>query len=138
MFIRAWMKLLEFPTSNHTSWIEVGAAVNEQNEMRFGSNEGVLQVNHWPGDQDQIAAGVTLTAGEWACIQLAYEPGTKTLEAWLGDTQLTALTVVGTFVRGGAFDPAPPLEAVRFGAEINATEAWFDDIAVGDSLIGCN
>lgn len=135
--VRAFMKVSEWP-SNHASWMEVGATKNEESEMRFGAHQGVLQVNHWPGDQDQIAEGVTFNVNEWACIEYSYEPGTKTLMVWLNDEPVPALTVDGSFDRGGAFDPAPPIQAVRFGAEIAATEAYFDDIAVSAGPIGCN
>jgi hypothetical protein len=136
IYVRAYIKVTTWP-DNHASWMEVGTVKNEDAEMRFGAHQGVLQVNHWPGDQDQIAEGIKFNAGEWACIEYSYEPGTKTMKVWLNDAPVEALTVVGSFARGGAFDPAPPIEAVRFGAEINTTEAYFDDIAVSDGPIGC-
>jgi hypothetical protein len=135
--VRAFMKVSEWP-SNHVSWIEIGSKTNEQSEMRFGAHQGVLQVNHWPGDQDQIAEGVTFPVDQWACIELSYEPGAKKLMVWLNGEAVPALTVDGTFARGGAFDPAPPVEAIRFGTEIAATEAYFDDIVIATSPIGCN
>lgn len=137
LHVRAFMKVSEWP-SNHVSWIEIGSTTNEESEMRFGAHQGVLQVNHWPGDQDQIAEGVTFPVDQWACIELAYEPGAKKLEVWLNDEPVPALTVNGSFTRGGAFDPAPPIDAIRFGAEIAATEAYFDDIAVSAGPIGCD
>lgn len=135
--VRAFIKVSEWPT-NHVSWMEVGSTTNEQSEMRFGAHQGVLQVNHYPGDQDQIADGVTFNVNEWACIEYSYEPGTKTMMVWLNDEPIPALTVDGSFDRGGAFDPAPPIAAIRFGTEIAATEAYFDDIAVSTAPIGCN
>jgi len=137
IYVRAFMRVSEWP-SNHVSWMEVGATTNEQSEMRFGAHQGFLQVNHWPGDQDQVAYGVTFNVNEWACIEYSYEPGTKTLMVWLNDEPVPELTVEGSFARGGAFDPAPPIQAVRFGAEIAANEADFDDIAVSTDFIGCD
>lgn len=133
--VRAYIRLSEWPES-HAAWMEVGAVTNEENELRWGANEGVLQVNHWPGDQDQIADGVSLSVGEWHCIEYSYEPSTLTMEVYLEGAKVEALTVVGSFVRGGAFTTVP-IDAVRFGAEINTTEAWFDDIAISDAFIGC-
>jgi hypothetical protein len=135
--VRAFIKVPVWPDS-HVSWMEVGAVKNEESEMRFGAHQGVLQVNHWPGDQDQIAEGVKFDINTWACIEYSYEPGTKTMKVWLNDAPVDALTVTGTFARGGAFDPAPPIAAVRFGTEIQANEAYFDDIAVHTDYIGCD
>lgn len=135
--VRAWLKVSEWP-ANHVSWMEVGAVKNEESEMRFGAHQGVLQVNHWPGDQDQIAEGVTFDINTWACLEYSYEPGTKTMKVWLNGEPVEALTVAGTFARGGAFDPAPPIAALRFGAEIAAMDIYFDDIAVGTDYIGCD
>lgn len=137
VYVRAYMRVSEWP-SNHVSWMEVGSATNEASEMRFGAHQGVLQVNHWPGDQDQIAEGVTFNVNEWTCIEFSYEPGAKTLMVWVNEEAVPALTVEGTFARGGAFDPAPPISAIRFGTEIAATEADFDDIAVSLLPIGCD
>jgi hypothetical protein len=138
IYVRAYINVPEWPT-NHVSWMEVGSATNEVDEMRIGAHQGVMQVNHWPGDQDQIAEGITFAANEWHCIEYAYDAATAGLEVWLDDTKIDALTVVGgVFARPGAPGvPAPPINAVRFGTEIAATEAWFDDIAVGTGPIGC-
>jgi hypothetical protein len=138
IFVRTWMKVPSWP-DNHASWIEIGSSVNEQSEMRIGAHQSALQVNHWPGDQDQIAPSATMSENTWHCIEFSYEPSTKTLEVWLDDVAVPDLTVMGSFERGGAFDPAPPIEAIRFGAEISAaTEAWYDDVVVDTSPIGCN
>ncbi len=137
LFVRAFIKLATWP-ENHASWIEVGAATNEMSEIRLGAHQGVLQVNHWPGDQDQIAPDVTMSTDTWHCLEMSYDPGQKAVQVWLDDVEVPALSVMGSFERGGTFDPAPPLDAVRFGAEIAGTEAWFDDIAVGTEHIGCN
>lgn len=136
--VRAFINVPEWPT-NHVSWMEVGTPVNEEHELRVGAHQGVLQVNHWPGDQDQIAEGIAFAANEWHCIEYSYDTATSTIEVWLDDTKIDALTAAGTFARGGTPPGGfPPIEAVRFGAEIAATEAWFDDIAVGSGPIGCN
>jgi hypothetical protein len=135
--VRAFIKVATWPSS-HASWMEVGTVKNEEAEMRFGAHEGVLQVNHWPGDQDQIAAGVKFDVDTWTCIEYSYEPGTKTLKVWLNEQPVDALTVVGSFARGGAFDPAPPIDAIRFGAEINGTDAYYDDVVVHTDFIGCD
>src|SRR5690606_12241344 len=122
--------------------IEVGAATNETSEIRLGAHQGVLQVNHYSGkgEQDQIAPDVAMSVDTWHCLEMSYEPGQKAVQVWLDNEPVPALTVMGSFERGDndGFDPAPPLEAVRFGAEIAATEAWFDDIAVGTEPVGCD
>jgi hypothetical protein len=33
---------------------------------------------------------------------------------------------------------APPVEALRFGAELQGHDIWFDDIGVGTEKLGCN
>lgn len=136
--VRAFINVPEWP-ANHVSWIEIGTPVNEEHELRVGAHQGVLQVNHWPGDQDQIAEGISFAVNEWHCIELSYDTSTSTIEVWLDDTKIDALTAAGTFARGGTPEGGfPPIEALRFGAEIQATEAWYDDIAVGTGPIGCN
>lgn len=137
IYVRTYIKVPEWP-ENHASWVEVGSATNEQSEIRVGAHQGVLQVNHWPGDQDQIAEGFSMTANSWHCLEFSYEPGQKAVHVWLDDAPVEALTVMGSFERGGEFDPAPPIEAVRFGAEINTTEVYFDDVAVSTEPIGCD
>lgn len=139
LHVRAYINVPEWP-SGHTSWMEIGATVNEQNEMRVGSNSSMLEVNHYPGDEETVAPGITLTPNLWHCLEYAYDKAANNLEVWLDGTKIEALNVVG-----GEFGNAPgssvapvPIEAVRFGAEIAATEAWFDDIVVGTSLIGCD
>jgi hypothetical protein len=70
-------------------------------------------------------------------LEYSYEPGAKAFRVWLNDQPLEALTLMG-MVGGRPLDPVPPIEAVRFGTEVNATEAFFDDIAVHTDHIGCN
>jgi hypothetical protein len=138
IYVRTYILIPEW-VSGHTSWLEVGATVNETDEMRIGANGGELEVNHWPGDEETRAPGVTMTAETWHCLEYAYDSATAGLEVWLDDTKIDALSVVnGEFGNSpGNNVSAPPLQTIRFGAEIAATEAWFDDVAVSTEPIGC-
>lgn len=137
--VRAYINIPEWP-SGHTSWMEVGATTNEQSEMRIGANSSMLEVNHYPGDEETVAPGVTMTANTWHCLEYAYDKAANSLEVWLDETKIEALNVVnGEFGNApGTSVTPPPIDAVRFGAEIIATEAWFDDIVVGTGPIGCD
>lgn len=135
--VRAWLLTPEWP-SNHVSWMEVGAVKNEENEIRVGAHLGVLQVNQYPPDSDKRADGVTFAANEWHCIEYAYDAADGSFHVWLDDAPVDDLTVVAGDFNGTVLTPWPPIAAVRFGAEINTTEAWFDDIAISNAPIGCN
>ena len=137
LYVRAYLMVPEWP-QNHVSWMELGSAENEKSEVRIGAHQGVMQVNHWPGDEDQIADSVVFKANEWTCVEYSYELSTKSLQVWLEDELIDSLTVEGgIFARPGTEVAAVPIEAVRFGAEIAATEIWFDDIQIATSPIGC-
>jgi hypothetical protein len=137
--VRAYINLPVWPASGHATWMEVGSAVHNESEMRIGAHQGVLEVNHWPGDEETIAPGVTLTPDTWHCLEYAYDKAAVSLEVWLDGTKVEALTVTnGIFGNSAQSVSPPPIDELRFGAEINgANEAWFDDIAVGTEYIGC-
>jgi hypothetical protein len=136
IYVRAYFQVAGWP-SNHVSWMEVGATTNEADEFRFGAHEGVLQINHWPGDQDQIAAGQALTANEWHCYEYLYDPTAKKIRVWVEGAEIAGLAADGGVARGTITGAWPPIAALRFGAEIASDEIWFDDIAVSTSPIGC-
>ena len=76
---------------------------------------------------------------QWTCVEYSYELSTKNLQVWLDGELVEALSVEGgVFARPGTEVDAVPFEAARFGAEIAATEIWFDDIKIDTSPIGCD
>jgi hypothetical protein len=137
LYVRAWVNVPEWPPAAHVSWMEIGAKMNEQSEVRFGTNLGVLQTNQYPPDSDQRADGVVFAANEWHCLEYMYEQSSGSVKVWLDDKAVDALTITGGSFGGKVSMPFPPMNAIRFGAEINATEALFDDIAIGKTHLGC-
>lgn len=110
---------------------------------RIGANIGQLDVNHWPGDQEQ-RADAAIMSDTWHCVELQVDGVASELRVWL-DEALPDLTVTDwTTPPGGEgnnttplLDWAPTFESVRLGWELGAGEIWYDDVVISTAPIGC-
>lgn len=146
LYVRTWLRIPEWP-SNHVSWIELGSAANDENELRIGAHLGAMQVNWYrpSGEPDQRDPDFTLEPMTWHCIEFMLDVDSPLLKVWINGENAPNLTVTDWALggeNGSGTMPIPewsvPLEALRFGAEIAAPEVWFDDIVVATEPIGCD
>jgi hypothetical protein len=145
LFGRAYLLLPGAMPSGHVIWIEAGAVMNDTTETRFGANIGQLDINHWPGDQEQRAPGTGLSANAWHCVEFMFDSTHQEARIWLDSTELTDLHVTNWVApmqqNGNNTTPltnwSPTYAAVRFGWELNGAEIWYDDVALGYTRIGC-
>jgi hypothetical protein len=145
LFARAYLMLPGALPTGHVIWIEAGTVTNDTAETRFGANSGQLDVNHWPGDQEQRAPGTTIGDGAWHCVEIMYDSMHQLAEVWLDSNELTDLYVtnwVAPMQQNG--NNTTPLTnwsanyaAIRFGWELNGAEIWYDDVAIGYGRLGC-
>lgn len=82
------------PGSGHYVRIEAVGAVEPQtfqghdvNDMRFGYNIGMLQINHYGGppggDQDIRDKNLRIMAGTWDCVQFFMDGEPEEFRTWL-------------------------------------------------------
>jgi len=143
---RAYMRVAGGLTQGHVTWIEAGVAANDIDEARIGSNIGQLDVNHWPGDEEQ-RANVPLMPDTWHCIEFLYDGTNHELRIWFEGEAIPGLTVTDwTIPPGGEGNNpnnpipewAPSFESVRFGWELGGNgDIWFDDIALATTRVDC-
>jgi hypothetical protein len=89
----------------------------------------------------------TMPEGAWACVEWYFEGATNTQRFWLDGEPLEDLTIVGSGegcspdATGGTWYFPRPFERLYVGWESYqddaAREVWIDDVAVGESRIGC-
>lgn len=152
---RAYMRVDAAPGSGHYVWIETGSAVdaqtfqgNDANEMRFGYNIGMLQINHYGGppggDQDIRDQNKKIMAATWHCVQFFMDGEPEEFRIWLDGEETALSTTNFTAQREGSegnmtplTDWMPPFDAIRFGWELGGATIWFDEIALGTEEIPC-
>ncbi len=142
---RVYMRVAGGLTQGHVTWIEAGVAANDVDEARIGANIGQLDVNHWPGDEEQ-RADVPMQPDTWHCLEFLYDGEHHEMHIWFEGEEVPGLTVTDwTIPPGGEGnnpnnpipDWAPQFESVRFGWELGSGDIWFDDVALATSRIGC-
>lgn len=143
---RVYMRVAGGLTQGHVTWIEAGVVQNDVDEARIGSNIGMLDVNHWPGDEEQ-RADVPLMPDTWHCLEFLYDGSAHELHVWFEGEAVPGLTVTDwtTPPGGEGNNPnnpipewAPQFESIRFGWELGGSgDIWFDDIALATSRVGC-
>jgi hypothetical protein len=87
---------------------------------------------------------VTLPAQMWSCFEFHTDAASGNIEAWLNGAHLDTMSIpndAGAKWTGSA--PATPLKIYGLGLGWMAFNGvpmtlWFDDVALGDSRIGCN
>ena len=130
--------------SGHVIWIEVIVA-NDVTESRWGANIGQIDVNHWPGDQEQRAPNAAFPANAWNCVEIMYDSTHQLVKVWMNSTEITDLDVTNWVApmqaNGNNTTPltnwSPDYEAIRFGWELGGASIWYDDVVLSYSPIGC-
>jgi hypothetical protein len=148
IYVASWFRLGVDITQAHYIWVEAGDAVNDQHEVRVGANIGLLQTNQFQnGEVDLREPGIVPAAGTWYCLEYAVDWTNHELEVWLDGALMQGISTTdwvqkdpqnGGYSPGsGLSDWAPVVQALRFGAELQGHDIWFDDIAVGTEKLGC-
>jgi hypothetical protein len=146
LYVRAYMKLGEAVSSNHVGYITLSGGVNmEGNEMRFGGQNGQLHFNESTGDglapdpfeYPECTECITLTPGEWTCVEVMFDYDSQVATAWVGDESFTADEATD-FHSGSVTWPSAPSEIkIGFRAWGGENTIWYDDVAVAYQRIGC-
>jgi hypothetical protein len=148
-YARAYVRVDQTPGNGHFVWIEAGTLSNDSQEIRFGSNIGLLQINQFGGpeggDRDIRDRGRQLVANTWHCVQLFFDGAPEAIQVSLDGTETALSTSNFTAQRPGSegnttplSDWMPPFEAIRFGWELQGNTIWYDDIALGSAPIPCD
>ncbi len=143
-FGRVWFRLDAGLPQGHVTWIEAGVQANDVDEARIGANLGQMDVNHWPGDEEQ-RADVAVQAQTWHCLEFEFNGAAHEIRVWFEGQEVPGLHVTDwTTPPGGdgnnqnpLIDWAPEFESVRFGWELGGGDIWFDDIALATARLGC-
>jgi len=153
IYVATWFRLgdtVDITQSNaHYIWLEAGAATNDQHEVRVGANIGLLQTNQYQnGEVDLREPGVVPAAGTWYCLEYSVDWSNHEMEVWFDGAPMQNISTtdwVQKDAQNGGLSPgsgltnwAPVVESLRFGAELQGHDIWFDDIAVGTEQLGCN
>jgi hypothetical protein len=147
-FARAFVRVDQTPGNGHFVWVEAGTLANDSHEIRFGSNIGLLQINQFGGpnggDRDIRDRGRQLVANEWHCIEIFFDGAPEAIQVFMDDEETALSTTNFTAQRPNSEgngaplnDWMPPFDAIRFGWELQGNTIWYDEIALGNSRIGC-
>lgn len=158
LYARVWVymtrQLGNHPMStnpNHETILGIRAVTNAaDDEVRFGEIKGAIGTNV-PKLSDNISppqpswySGPSVPADTWACIEVAFHGDTQpnTLQAWANGTLVHEITGAGDW-------NAPGMPANWLNGEFtefmmgwhsfsnNEIDAWFDDLVLSSSPIGC-
>jgi len=146
--VRFWIRVSAEFTSAHATFVEAGPDdTSNQNEIRLGFHVNQLEVNRMPSDAEQLSnggnyndptGGIHFTPNTWYCLEVLFDGAHDELRVWFQDTEVPALHV--TDWNQKATNWSPTYAAIRFGYEEYGgpfMEVWYDDIAIGQSHIGC-
>ncbi len=151
LYVRSYMRWNEGVPKAHNSYISVAAsATDEQDELRFGGQEEVLNFNaargdglapnpyEYPSCQTCVAAPV----GAWVCVEIMFDYANQVATAWLDDGVTPREFTVddpSDFHSAGSQWPAnvTALKIGHWAIGGAAQTIWYDDIKVGYERIGC-
>lgn len=117
-------------------------------ELRFGPVQRAYLGGFSPKPGDAFTKAqptVVIPSNTWTCVEWAVEdaPNFDRMYAWIGDQPLFAAESVDDWQNTIDADFAKIIGYVsfgwrQFGSVANISNIWFDDIAVGNSRVGCN
>jgi len=161
LYARFYAQFSGAPTANHNGFVSMysGTATDfltmysNSEQLRLGFQGNVVVWNYLSSDAtlpDIDTMGESQSAVThpmaWDCIEFHLDPGTGHIDFWLNGMSVPGLGYDGTSTQGVSDNwhsggPAT-LSLKSFGLGWlglnNQYTAWFDDVALSDSRIGCN
>ena len=112
--------------------------------MRWGGEVTRFSNGYTTGADPLNQAGLSLDADHWYCVEAMFDGGNNEFRVWFDSVENTALHV--TDFKARPTDPprtmwAPSYRFVKIGAQNysgDIGQIWYDDVAVGTQMIGCN
>jgi hypothetical protein len=156
---RYWAMFSLAPTANHNGFMSMATNTNmgtNPNQLRLGFQGNVIVWNWYGNDStmpDIDPAGemqsVAPMANTWVCLEFHVDQTNGHIEFWYQNASSTTagLTFTGGTPATGVNDQwaasgpkAPVLTSLGLGyLHLNdVMTVWFDDVALGNSRIGCN
>ncbi|MGD0678549.1 MAG: hypothetical protein ABSC94_24345 [Polyangiaceae bacterium] len=158
-YARMWARFSAAPTSGHNGFLSMDTtsmASQKPDLLRLGFQNDVIEWN-WYGtdatlpdtDSQGAAQSVAPTADTWACLEFHIDTTTGNIEFWYNGASATtpglswsgtATAYEGSWAGGGwKSGIAPTNLGLGWGAfNGGMMTVWFDDVALGNSRIGCN
>ncbi len=166
VYARFWARFSGAPTMNHNGFVSMysGNATNflqmysNSEQLRLGFQGNVIVWNYSSSDAtlpdiDPMGEmqSVASPANEWSCIEFHLDQTTGDIEFWFQaqasatEASVQGLSYAGTATAGVSDNwhggGPTSLELKSFGLGWlglnNQYTAWFDDVALGNSRIGC-
>jgi hypothetical protein len=157
-YARFWAMYSMAPTSGHNGFLSMNTTsmVSQKPDLlRLGFQNDVIEWN-WYGtdatlpDTDSMGAAQSYapTMSTWVCLEFHIDTTTGDIEFWQGGTAVPGLSWTGTSTggytnswAGGGWKSgiAPTSLGLGWGSfNGGMMTVWFDDVALGNSRIGCD
>ncbi len=117
-------------------------------ELRFGPVQRAYLGGFSPKPGDAFTKAqptVFIPANTWTCVEWAVEhaPNFDHMYGWVGDQQVLSAESASDWQNSINADFSNSMTYIsfgwrQFGSVANISNIWFDDIAVGNSRVGCN
>jgi len=152
IFARFWVRHSTAQPQNHTTFVAMHDAADNNRNIRIGGQNGALQWNRESDDATlpaQSPVGVSLSTplpvNQWTCLEFRLDTSAGHIDTWVNGAAIEGLTVDGVPTQdvdsqwlNRTWRPQPT--DFRFGWESYGNDSdtlWFDDVALGGSRIGC-
>jgi hypothetical protein len=152
LYVRVYVKLQQALGAGHVTFVALHDT-HDNSDLRMGGQNQILMWNRESDDATLpelspvgVAMSTAPSAGVWHCIEWKISAQPAGLSTWFEGAAVAGLQVDGTATADvdrqwlSKADWAPKPSDVRFGWESYGDQAntlWFDDLAIGDSRIGC-
>ena len=158
LYARFFARFSGAPTQNHNGFLTMASPATgggSANQLRVGFQDKVIDWNWYGPDTtlpDMDTQGTTLSAttqpNTWQCIEFSVASTTGDIQFWLDGTQVQGLSftagqaaVQGVDDQWASSGPKTPITLTSFGLGWlglnDMYTAWFDDVALSTSRIGC-
>jgi hypothetical protein len=141
--------------TDSTFYTNYGMSGATSGQLRLGFQSNVVDWNNIINGKDSTlpdldamgtSQSVAPSAANWDCYEFHIDQTNNHIEFWFNGTAVTGLSWNGTSVTGvndqWATGGPPPLQLQSFGLgwlQLNTAEtAWYDDVALSTTRIGCN
>jgi hypothetical protein len=151
VYARFWVMFSGSPTANHNGFSSM--ATSGGDHLRLGFQDQVVAWNAQKSDAtlpdmdpQGTSTSVATSPGTWQCIEIHVAEASGHLEFWLDGQSVAGLGYDGGDAQGvddqwsrGAPSPLVPTSLALGWLGLNDQQTvWFDDVALGDSRIGCD